>query len=50
MIPCSPSGAGEFNITNEGGVGGKIRLLKNIPGLWLLQECRREWSRRGGGI
>jgi rhamnulokinase len=32
------------NMTNEGGVGGKTRFLKNIVGLWLLQECRRQWS------
>jgi rhamnulokinase len=31
------------NFTNEVGVAGKIRLLKNIAGLWLLQECRRQW-------
>ena len=36
-----------FNLTNEGGVGGKIRLLKNIAGLWLLQECRRAWASDG---
>jgi rhamnulokinase len=35
------------NFTNEGGVGGTIRLLRNIPGLWLLQECRRQWLREG---
>ena len=35
------------NYTNEGGVGGKIRFLKNIMGLWLVQECRQEWLRRG---
>src|SRR3954468_23448394 len=35
------------NYTNEVGVGGKIRLLKNIAGLWLLQECRRAWSLEG---
>lgn len=33
--------------TNEGGVGGKIRFLKNIAGLWLVQECRRDLLRRG---
>ncbi|MGB7294412.1 MAG: rhamnulokinase family protein [Candidatus Aminicenantales bacterium] len=33
------------NFTNEGGVAGTIRFLKNIAGLWLLQQCRREWSR-----
>jgi rhamnulokinase len=37
----------EYNFTNEGGVDGTIRLLKNIMGLWLLQECKREWERQG---
>ncbi len=36
-----------FNVTNEGGVGGTIRFLKNIMGLWLVQECRRQWEREG---
>jgi rhamnulokinase len=36
-----------LNFTNEGGVGGTIRLLKNVAGLWLLQECRRQWSGEG---
>jgi len=40
----------EYNLTNEGGVGKKIRLLKNIMGLWLLQECRRIWSEKGMGF
>ena len=35
------------NFTNEGGVGGTIRLLKNIMGLWLVQECRRAWQHAG---
>jgi rhamnulokinase len=35
------------NFTNETGVAGTIRVLKNIPGLWLLQECRRAWGREG---
>lgn len=34
-------------ITNEGGVGGKITLLKNIMGFWLIQECRRQWEKEG---
>jgi rhamnulokinase len=37
----------ELNFTNEVGVAGRIRLLKNIAGLWLLQECRRAWSAAG---
>jgi rhamnulokinase len=32
------------NLTNEGGVGGTFRLLKNVMGLWLLQECKRAWA------
>jgi len=36
-----------LNFTNEVGVGGTIRLLKNIAGLWLWQECRRAWSLEG---
>lgn len=35
------------NFTNEGGVEGTIRLLKNIAGLWLVQECRRAYARLG---
>lgn len=35
------------NYTNEGGVGGKIRFLKNIMGMWLIQESRAEWRRQG---
>jgi rhamnulokinase len=35
------------NMTNEGGVAGTIRLLKNIGGLWLVQECRRAYARLG---
>lgn len=35
------------NFTNEVGVDGTIRLLKNIPGLWVLQECRRAWAKEG---
>ena len=35
------------NFTNEAGAVNKIRLLKNIAGLWLLQECRRAWALEG---
>ncbi len=34
----------QYNLTNEGGVDSTIRLLKNIMGMWLLQECKREWD------
>jgi rhamnulokinase len=37
----------DANFTNEGGFGGKTRFLKNVMGLWLLQECRRIWAREG---
>ena len=35
------------NFTNEGGVGGTFRFLRNITGLWLVQECRRAWTAQG---
>ena len=50
---CSPVITPEalrMNITNEGGVAGTIRLLKNIAGLWLVQECRRRWQHRGSRL
>lgn len=34
----------EQNFTNEGGVDGTIRYLKNICGMWLLERCRKEWT------
>lgn len=37
----------DSNFTNEGGFGGTTRFLKNVMGLWLLQECRRTWEQRG---
>jgi rhamnulokinase len=37
----------QLNFTNEGGVGGTTRVLKNIAGLWLVQECRRVWQQDG---
>lgn len=36
-----------LNLSNEAGVGGTVRLLRNVMGLWLLQECRRAWARQG---
>ncbi|MDD6484842.1 MAG: rhamnulokinase [Clostridiales bacterium] len=37
----------KYNFTNEGGVEKTIRFLKNIMGLWLIQESRRQWDREG---
>jgi rhamnulokinase len=37
----------EHNVTNEGGVYGSIRLLKNVMGLWILQQCRASWTAAG---
>jgi len=37
----------QLDFTNEGGVANTIRLLKNVAGLWLVQECRRQWQREG---
>ena len=45
--PVITSRARDLNFTNEGGVCGTIRLLKNIGGLWLLQSCRRSWAASG---
>jgi len=38
----------ELNLTNEGGLDGTYRLLKNIMGLWLVQQCKRAFDARGG--
>ena len=35
------------NFTNEGGIEGTTRFLKNICGMWILEQCRKEWSREG---
>ena len=37
----------EKNFTNEGGIEGTTRFLKNITGMWLLEQCRKEWEREG---
>jgi sugar (pentulose or hexulose) kinase len=36
-----------YNFTNEGGVCGTFRLLRNVMGLWLVQQCRRAWAHQG---
>ncbi|MBR6530014.1 MAG: rhamnulokinase [Clostridia bacterium] len=45
--PETGENACRLNLANEGGVFGKIRLLKNIMGLWLIQESRRQFKREG---
>ena len=45
--PLVDERARECNFTNEGGVCGTWRLSKNMMGLWLVQECRREWAYQG---
>jgi rhamnulokinase len=45
--PVINQAALDANFTNEVGVERKIRFLKNIPGLWMVQECRRAWAREG---
>jgi len=45
--PILSERARQLNFTNEGGVAGTIRFLKNVGGLWLLQECQRQWQHQG---
>lgn len=45
--PILTEAAASVAFTHEGGVDGTLRLLKNIAGLWLVQECRRQWERAG---
>ncbi|UKS31207.1 rhamnulokinase [Paenibacillus sp. HWE-109] len=48
--PVLSEQAQAWNFTNEGGVYGTNRLLKNIMGLWLIQECKRTWDKEGRNI
>ncbi|MCX8090534.1 MAG: rhamnulokinase [Verrucomicrobiae bacterium] len=45
--PVITTAGRDANFTNEIGYGNSVRLLKNIVGLWLVQECRREWAQQG---
>lgn len=40
----------KYQFTNEGGVANTIRLLKNIMGLWIVQECKRQWQSEGDNL
>jgi rhamnulokinase len=48
QAPFLGADAAALNLTNERGLDGTIRLLRNVMGLWLLQECRRCWQLAGG--
>jgi rhamnulokinase len=48
--PMITEEARELNFTNEIGFGHRVRLLKNIVGLWIIQECRRYWAEREQGL
>ena len=45
--PIISAESSRLNFTNEGGVGGTTRFLINICGMWILEQCRKEWSREG---
>jgi rhamnulokinase len=45
--PVLTPDAMRLNFSNEGGVSGTTRLLKNVMGLWMLQSCRRHWAQSG---
>ena len=45
--PMINAESAKYDFTNEGGANGTIRFLKNIMGLWLIQESRRQWRREG---
>jgi rhamnulokinase len=45
--PCATDDARALNFTNLGGTGGKICFLKNVNGMWLLQQAMEEWEQRG---
>jgi rhamnulokinase len=47
LEPILTDACREHNFTNELGYGGTVRLLKNIIGMWLVQESKREWARAG---
>src|SRR5262249_43466908 len=46
-VPCVSDAARAANFTNLGGIGHRICFLKNVNGMWLLQQCKEEWEKRG---
>ena len=47
--PVLDTVAREHGFTNEAGLDGTVRFLKNRAGMWVLEECRREWEEQGSG-
>jgi rhamnulokinase len=45
--PIITQRSAELNFTNEGGIEGTTRFLKNITGMWILEQCRKEWKAAG---
>lgn len=45
--PIISEESSRLNFTNEGGIDGTTRFLKNITGMWLLEQCRKEWEKQG---
>ena len=45
--PCVSEQARKMNFTNLGGVGGSVCFLKNVNGMWLLQQCVEGWAKQG---
>jgi rhamnulokinase len=39
-----------LNVTHELGADGTVRLLRNVSGMWLLEECRRHWAQQDGAV
>ena len=48
--PIMSEEARKAGYTNEGGLGNNIRFLKNIMGLWIIQECKRTWDKEGKNL
>ncbi len=48
--PLATPDVARANFTNEGGAAGTIRFLKNVMGLWILEQCRKEWAAAGVGV
>lgn len=49
-IPVTNEVARKFNFTNEIGYGGTVRMLKNIVGLWIIQEIKRNYAEKGNNV